>query len=165
MRIPGRVSTRTGSEGMAVRTDGGPAGIGVGFEDAALEAVGPAANVGCLRNDLLLVFMVGNDLRQFVLDVVRIQWLASHGCQCERGFLELALFDEESRGFRQDEQASGENDGPEELHGDGDAVGAGVVAVLGRVDDAVGHEDPDGDAELVAGYQGSPDLFGCDFLS
>ncbi len=57
-------------------------------------------------------------------------------------------------------RAAAEDHGPDELDGDGDAVGARVEAVLGGVDDDGGEHDADGDAELVAGHEGAADLAG-----
>ena len=54
------------------------------------------------------------------------------------------------------------NSRPGELDGDGDAVRAGVVAVLGRVGDTGREEETDGDAELVAGHDGATDFTGGD---
>jgi len=50
-------------------TDSGTAAVAVALEDAALEAVGPATNVACLRDDLLFIFVVRNNLSQFILDI------------------------------------------------------------------------------------------------
>ena len=42
-------------------TNSGTTAIAVANEDTALEAVGPAANVACLWDNLLFIFVVGND--------------------------------------------------------------------------------------------------------
>jgi hypothetical protein len=52
---------------------------------------------------------------------------------------------------------------PEELDTDGDSVGSGIGSVLGGVDDTGCEEETDGDAELVAGDDGTSDLSGGDF--
>jgi hypothetical protein len=78
-----------------------------------------------------LVLVVGLDLSQFRRQHRIVDWKptqASERFGCRLGF---ALLDEESRGFRQDEHAGDQDQSPGELHGDGDAVAAGVVAVLG----------------------------------
>ncbi|KFZ02513.1 hypothetical protein V500_00150 [Pseudogymnoascus sp. VKM F-4518 (FW-2643)] len=138
------------------------ADIGGALEDGAVEAVGPALEVGGLRDDLHLVLVVGDDLGELVLDVVGVNWLATNGCEGLGGALELALLDEETGRLGQEEETSREDDGPQELHGDGDTVGSGIIAALGGVDNAVGEEDTDGDAELVTGHEGTADLLGRD---
>ena len=55
----------------------GAAQVAVTLPEGALEAVGPTGKVAALRRDLELVFMVGDDLRQFLLDVFRVTWLAT----------------------------------------------------------------------------------------
>ncbi len=70
-----------------------------------------------------------------------------------------AALDEVARRFGQHEHAAEEDDGPSELDGDGDAVGAGVVAVLGRVVDNGRQEQADGDGELVASDNSAADPF------
>lgn len=132
-------------------TDERSSDVAVALEDAALKAVGPATKVRSLRSQLLLVLVVGDDLGELVLDVVGVDGLATDIGERLSGLLELALLDVETGGFGEEEETRGEDDGPQKLDGDGDAVGAGVVAVLCGVDDAVGEQDTDGDAELVAG--------------
>jgi hypothetical protein len=63
--------------------------------------------------------------------------------------LRVVALDEVARGFGEDEHAADEDDGPGELHGDGDAVGARVVALVGCVVDDGGEEEADSDGELV----------------
>lgn len=127
-----------------------------------MEAVGPSLKVGGLRDDLHLVLVVGNDLSELVLDVVGVNCLATNRSEGLGGALELALLDEETGRLRQEEETSREDDGPQELHGDGDTVGSGIITVLGGVDHAVGEQDTDGDAELVTGHEGTADLLGRD---
>ncbi|KFZ08750.1 hypothetical protein V501_05831 [Pseudogymnoascus sp. VKM F-4519 (FW-2642)] len=138
------------------------ADVGGALGDGAVEAVGPAAKVGGLRDDLHLVLVVGDDLGKFVLDVVGLNWLATNGRESLGGVFEPALLDVETGRLGQEEETGREDDGPQELHGNGDAVGSGVVAVLCGVDDTVGEEDTNGDAELVAGHEGTADLLGGD---
>jgi hypothetical protein len=49
------------------------------------------------------------------------------------------------------------------LNGNWDTVGASVTTVLGGVDNAVGEQDTDGNAELVSSNNGTTDLLGSDF--
>ena len=74
--------------------------------------------------------------------------------------LGLAPLDEEARRLGQDEHADDEDDGPGELDGDGDAVRARVVSVLGRVVDDGREHEADGDGELVAADDGAADPLG-----
>ena len=62
--------------------------------------------------------------------------------------------------LRKQEHADEEDEGPDELNGDGDAPGGVVVAVLGRVVDDGGEEETDGDRPLVAGNDGAADPLG-----
>ncbi|KFY88418.1 hypothetical protein V500_06350, partial [Pseudogymnoascus sp. VKM F-4518 (FW-2643)] len=57
-----------------------------------------------------------------------------------------------------EEETGCKDDGLQELHSNGDAVGSGVVAVLRSVDNTVGEEDSNSDAELVARHKGTIDL-------
>lgn len=50
----------------------GSAEVRVGLEERALETVQPATEVTGLRDDRHLVLVVGNDLRELVLDVFRL---------------------------------------------------------------------------------------------
>ena len=138
------------------------ADVGGALGDGAVEAVGPALEVGGLGDDLHLVLVVGDDLGELVLDVVGVNWLATDGGKGLGGLLELALLDEETGGLWQEEETGREDDGPQELDGDGDTVGSGIIALLGGVDDAVGKQDTNGDAELVTGHESTADLLGRD---
>jgi len=60
-------------------TDRGSAAVADALEDGTLEAVAPAGKVAGLGNDLLLVFVVGNDLGEFVLDIFRVDGLTTDG--------------------------------------------------------------------------------------
>ena len=104
--------------------------------------------------------MVGDDLSELILNVLGIGRLATDASERIGGLVELALLDVETRRFGEESKTSGEDDGPEELDGDRDTVGASVTAVLGGVDNAVGKQDTDGDAELVSSNDGTTDLLG-----
>lgn len=138
------------------------ANVGGALGDGTVEAVGPSLEVGGLGNDIHLVLVVGNDLSKFILDVVGVNWLSTDGGKGLGGSLELALLDEETGGLWQEEETSREDDGPQELHSDGDTVRSSVITVLGGVDNAVGQQNTDGDAELVTGHEGTADLLGRD---
>ena len=106
--------------------------------------------------------MVGNNLSKFLLDVLGVLGLAADTRQDGSGLLELSLDDEVSWGFWEDEEPSRENDGRDELDGDRDAVGARIQSVLGRVVDARGNHEPNGDGELISSNNGTTDLAGSD---
>ena len=93
--------------------------------------------------------MVGNDLGKLILDVLRVESLATDAAQGVGSLVELALLDVVTRRLWQKSQTNRENDGPEELDGDRDTLRAGIAAVLGSVDDAVGEQNTDGNAELI----------------
>ena len=142
--------------------DGGSAGIAASLGDGTLEAIGPAADVAGLRDHLHLVLVVGNDLSQFVLDVFRVERLTPDVGQGNGGQLELALLDEVAGRFGEEEQTRRQDDGPEELHGDGNAVRPRIIAVLSGVHHAVGEENANGDAKLVPRHERAPDFLWCD---
>ena len=50
------------------------------------------------------------------------------------------------------------------MDSDWDSVRAGIIAVLGCIDDTVGQEDTNGDTELISCHDSTPDRFRCDFL-
>ena len=110
----------------------------------------------------LLELVVGNDLGKLILNVGRVARLVANGGEAERGLLEVALLDPVTRRLGEEEQTRAEDEGPEELNTDGDAVRAGIKAVLGAVDDATGEENADGDAELVTGDERAANGLGRD---
>lgn len=140
--------------------ENGTTDIGRRLGDLALEAGHPGSEVAGLGDDGHLVLMVGDDLGKLVLDVLRVDRLATDAGQGLCGLVELALLDEETGRLREQGQTPTENESPKELDGDGDSVGASVTAVLGRVDDAVGKQDTNGDAELVPSDDGTTNLAG-----
>jgi hypothetical protein len=93
--------------------------------------------------------VVGNDLSKLILDVLGVGGLATNATQGYRGEVELALLDPVAGRLGKQEETNGEDDSPKELDGDRDAVGTSVAAVLGSVNNAVGEQDTNGDAELV----------------
>ncbi len=58
-------------------TEDRAAEVGAGLAEAALEAVGPGGEVAALGDDAHLIFVVGNDLSQFLLDVLGVLGLAA----------------------------------------------------------------------------------------
>lgn len=85
--------------------------------------------------------MVGINFRQFVDDcrMIRRQTaeLGQSFCRC----LILVLFDEESWSLWEEEQANTDDQSPQELNSDRNAVAATVVTVLGGVVDNGGEEE------------------------
>jgi hypothetical protein len=79
------------------------------------------------------------------------------------GAFDVALFDHVPGCIGEDQHAADEDDGPGKLDGNGDAVAAGVLAVLGGVVDDGGQEETDGDGELVGTDDGSSDPLGGGF--
>ena len=61
-------------------------------------------------------------------------------------------------GLGEHEETAAEDESPQELDGNGDAVRARVRAVLGTVVDARSEKQTDGDAELVARDESTTDL-------
>lgn len=143
-------------------TEDGAADVGVGVEDVAAEAVEPGLEVSGLGDQSLLVLEVGVDLVQLVLDKVRVLGLVTDACKGAAGLVLLALANEVTRRLGEEQKTNSENQSPQHLESDRDAVGTGVIAVLGSVVDARGQHQTDGDAELVAGDDGTADLAGRD---
>lgn len=141
-------------------TEDSAADVGVGVEDVAAEAVEPAVKVSGVRDDGHLVLVVGLDLVQLELNVLRVGRLATDAGESLASSLLVVLADEETGGLGQEEETSSENQSPEHLQSNGNTVGAGVSAVLGSVVNARGQHETDGDAELVAGDDGTTDLAG-----
>jgi len=104
--------------------------------------------------------VVGNDLSKFILDVLRVKGLATDTAKSVSSLVKLALLDPVTGGLREERKTDGENDGPEELDGDGDTVRASIATVLGGVYNAVGDEDTNGNTELVSSNDGTANLLG-----
>lgn len=141
-------------------TEDGSAKVRLAIPEAALEAVGPAAEPSSIGDDLALVLLVGDDLGDLRLDVLGVLRLATDSGEGFDGVLDAATLDEVSRRVGEEEETTAEDDGPGELETDGDLVGLHAVEVLGSVDDAGSEEETDGDAELVTGDEGTADLLG-----
>ena len=82
--------------------------------------------------------MIGNNLSQLILNIVRLDWLPPNFCQSFGSSLELALLNVVSRRLGENEETSGQDDSPEKLDGDWDTVRASIVTILGCVDNAIG---------------------------
>lgn len=95
--------------------------------------------------------MVGNDLRKLFTNIQRIEWLPANSGQSGCGLLQLASFHKVARGIREKSQTRSEDECPQELHGDWNAVRSRVASILRGVHDAVGQQDTNGDTELVPG--------------
>lgn len=132
--------------------------IAVRREDAASEAVPPADEVSALGNGLQLVFIVGDDFGKFLTDVLGVHRLATDTGQNLCSLFKPALLDEVTRRFRQHKQPATQDESPEHLKSNWDAVGAGVIAVLGTVVDAGSRHETNCDAELVSRDDGSTDF-------
>ena len=160
--VEDEVDTSQLLEHLESNTEDSAANVGGTVADVTLEAVGPSSDVVGLWDNLHLVLVVGNDLSELILDVVGVLLLAADGGESLSGLLELSLLYEETWRLWKEEETDGENDSPKELDGDWDSVGSGIITVLGGVDDAVGEQDTDGNAELVTGDESTADLLWSD---
>lgn len=138
----------------------GLAEVGVAVPERTLEAVGPAAEPGSGGDQLALVLFVGDDLSKLDLDILGRLGLATEAGEGSGGRGNVATLDEVARRIGQEEETAGENDSPDELDGDGNAVCASVWTALGTVDHTGSKHDTNGDAELVAGNQGATNFAG-----
>lgn len=94
--------------------------------------------------------MICNDLCKLVLDILRVNVLATHGRQSFCCLLQFPLLDKVPRTFGKQEETDSKDDCPEKLDGNGDTIGATIISVLSRIAHDIGEEDSDGDAEIVA---------------
>lgn len=130
-------------------TDSGAAKVGGRAGDLALEAGCPGADVAGLRKNGHLVLVVGNDLSEFILDVLGVDRLATDTTKRLSGLVELAFLDPVTGRFGEESKTGGKDDSPQELNGDWDAVRTSIAAVLGGIDNAVGKQNTNGNTELV----------------
>lgn len=117
-------------------TEDRAAKVGAGLEERALEAVQPGGDVAVLGNDGHLVLVVGNNFSKFLLDVLRVAGLVANTSEHDGGLLDVALLDEVTRSLREEEKTHTEDQGPEHLETNWDAVRTGGGVVLGAVVDA-----------------------------
>ena len=148
---------------LHANTKDSAADVGGRASDLALEASHPRAEVAGLRNNGHFVLVVGNDLSKLVLNVFGVERLATDTAKRCGSLVELALLDPVTGRLRKQSKTSTEDESPQELHSDRDTVGTSVASVLGGVDDAVGKQDTDGDAELITSNNGTTNLLRSDF--
>jgi hypothetical protein len=132
--------------------------VGLGLPEAALEAVGPAAEPGGRGDKSTLVLLVGDNLSKLTLDVNRVLRLTTDARERVDSTGNVALLDVVTRRVREEHETASEDQSPGELDSNRDAVGTGVIAALGSVDDARGEEDTNGNAELVTSNESATDL-------
>lgn len=130
------------------------------LHETALEAIGPAAPVSALGNDLQFIFVIRDNLREFVLDEIGFDGLTSKPCEGLGCIVEFPALDEVTGGLGQKGDTGTQDQSPEHLNGDGDAVGARVHTVLSGIVDARGKEQANSNGELVAGDDGAADFLG-----
>lgn len=139
-------------------TEDGSAEVRLGFPEAALETVGPAAEPGGVGDESTLVFLIGNNLSQLGLDKLGVGGLATNAAEGRSSSVDSASLDKVSRRVGKEHKATTKNNSPDELKTDGDTVGGLGLELLGAVDDTGGEEETDGDAELISGNEGTTDL-------
>lgn len=121
------------------------------FAKVAAEAV----EVGGLAQ-AHLVLVVSHDLAELFDDGGVVDVESAKSGERLGGPLGVATLDVHARSLRKDEHAEEDNQGPGELNGDGDAVAASIVAILGSVVDNCSQEESDGDRPLISSHDGSP---------
>lgn len=139
-------------------TEDSLAEVRVGLPEGTLEAVGPRAEPSGGGNKLTLVLLVGDNLGKLDLDVLGVGVLATELGQGVGGSSEVTLLDEVAGRVGKAHETTGEDDSPDELNSDGNAINTRVGPLLGSVNDASGKHETDGDAELVTGDEGTTDL-------
>jgi len=110
-------------------SEDGLAQVGVGLEDGATEAVGPALVPATSGDDGALVFLVGNNLGELGLDVLAVLGLTTESGEGVASLLDAATLDEVSRGVGKACNTTTEDDTPSKLDADGNAVLAAVTTV------------------------------------
>jgi hypothetical protein len=121
-KVEDEVDTSQLLHGLHENTDGSTTGVGGRLADLALEAGQPGAKVAGLRKNGHFIFVVGNDLSKFILDVLRVEGLATHTAKGTGSLVKLSFLDPESGRFRQKSKTDGEDDSPQELDGNWDTV-------------------------------------------
>ena len=148
-KVEDEVDTSQLLHGLHEDTESSTASVGRRLGDLALEAGHPGAKVAGLGNNRHLVLVVGNDLSEFILNVLGVGGLTTDTAKSVGSLVKLSLLDPESGRFGQKSKTDSEDDSPQELDGNRDTVRTGITAFLSRVDDAVGEQDTNGNAELV----------------
>lgn len=108
--------------------------------------------------------MIGNNLSKFILDIVGVDGLAANGRERLGRILKSTLLHKVARRFGENEKPTTKDDSPNELNADGDTIRRGAVEVLSGIDNAIGQQDTDGNAKLVAGHEGTANFLRCNFL-
>lgn len=80
--------------------------------------------------------MICHNLRQLILDIIRVLGLTTNAGKNLRSLSQVALSNKVTRGLGQTEQTTSQDQGPGELEADWDTVGARVETVLSAVVDA-----------------------------
>jgi hypothetical protein len=79
--------------------------------------------------------VVGDDLGELILDVGRVSGLTTNAGERAGGIVDAALLDVPTGRLGEEGETGTEDESPEELDGDGDAVRARVGSVLRAVAD------------------------------
>jgi len=93
--------------------------------------------------------VVSKNLSEFILDIFRVQRLATDTTEGGSSLIQLALLDPVTRGLWEESETDGQNYSPQELDCDRNSIGASVASVLSGIYNAVGEQDTNGDAELI----------------
>ena len=83
--------------------------VGSRVPQSTSETSSPSGKVSTLGNELSLVFVVGDDLGEFLGDVVGVGGLTTDSSEGGGGFVDSALLDEPSRRLGEEEESSSEN--------------------------------------------------------
>ena len=143
-------------------TEDSLAKVGVGLEDRAAEAVGPALEPATSRDDGTLVLLVGNDLSKLSLNELRVLGLATKLGERGLGLGDGLALDVVSGRLGKACNTTTEDETPGELDADGDTVLAAVGAVLDSVVDASSDQETKSDGELVTGDESTTNLLRAD---
>ena len=100
--------------------------VGVGLAETTRETLHPAGNEVGSWDDRTLVFLVGDNLSQFVLDIIRVDWVSTKSAESITGLLELTSLDEITWGIWESHQSTGKDKSPCELDGNWDTVVSGI---------------------------------------
>lgn len=90
-------------------TEDGLSQVGSRVPQSTSETSGPRREVTILGNELSLVFVVGDDLGEFLGDVVGIGGLTSNPGKSSGSFVDSTLLDEPSRRLGEEKESSSED--------------------------------------------------------
>lgn len=107
--------------------------VGVGFEEGVFEVVGLWVELGGVGNELMFVFFVGDNFGKFDLDVFRVFGLVMEVSESIGGGGKVGFFDKVMGRVGEYYEIISEDDGLEELDGNGNVIWVSVGFIFSGV--------------------------------